>query len=311
MGVVVWLVAAAGLVLVAPAIFLYASVDDSPQSDPRGWQWAAVAAPALALAVTWFSSWRRAHSGATHLWRAAVLLASTNVGGYVVLVRVSGEPITRNYPPPVLAAAAAGVFTLLAVAVFKLLDLRVPVRPAVRPASGGRPARRDGPVPGEIWWGGVALRPGRDPRDCPFVIYRVHPDRLEVLPLSRYPQSAGRQNLEFTPGTDADGNVFARWVELTPRRVELGALRRPDGACPPRLWRQIEKQTEADGPRRAAQSKRTDGQRRDDQKRPTSARGGSGHQDPRQRRPQESSPVPAEDLKRPTRGRSPFWKVNR
>ncbi len=311
MGVAVWLVATAGLVLAAPAIFVYASLDDSPQSDPRGWQWAAVAAPALALAVAWLSSRRRAHSAATHVRRAAVLLASANAGGYVVLLRVSGEPITRNYSPPVLAAAVAGVVTLLAVVVCKLLDLRVPVRAAVGPRSGGEPTRRDGPLPGAIWWGGVVFRPGLAARDCPFVIYRVHPDRVEVLPLSRYPQSGGRQNLEFTPGTDADGNVFARWVELTPRRVELGALRRPDGACPAHLWRQIEKQTDADALRRAERSKRTDGQRRDDQKRPTSPRGSSEQQDPRQRRPEKPSSARIEDLKRPTRGRPPFWKVNR
>jgi len=311
LGVVLWLVAAAGLMLAAPAIFVYASLDDSPQSDPRGWQWAAVAAPALALAVAWLSSRRRAHSAATHLWRAAALLTSTNAGGYAVMVRVNGEPITRHYPPPVLAAAAAGVLTLLAVGVFKLLDLRVPVRTAVRPRIGGGPTRRDRPVPGAIWWGGVVFRPGVAARDCPFVIYRVHPDGFEVLPLSRYPQSAGRQNLEFTPGTDADGNVFARWVELTARRVELGALRRPDGACPARLWRQLEKQADADALRRAEQPQHTDRQQRADQKRPTPASGSSGQRDPRQWRPEEPPPVRVEDLKRPTGGRAPFWKVNR
>ncbi|WP_329564485.1 type II toxin-antitoxin system PemK/MazF family toxin [Kitasatospora sp. NBC_01266] len=145
----------------------------------------------------------------------------------------------------VLAVLAALV--LLALIVFAIGRLRGrrpadPGAPAPRTAPAPRRTGSGSPAPREIWWAEVPFEDGTGAKDRPCLVLRVHGGTATVAKITSKHHAERPGVLALPPGTVADRQGRASWLELDElREVALGHFRRRVGPVDGQLWARVQR----------------------------------------------------------------------
>ncbi|MFF7636612.1 type II toxin-antitoxin system PemK/MazF family toxin [Kitasatospora sp. NPDC008050] len=137
----------------------------------------------------------------------------------------------------------------------RLLAPRRPTRPrtappARRPEPAGRPERpgeRPGgagrtPAPREIWWAEVPFEDGPGSKDRPCLVLRVNGRTATVAKITSKHHAELPGVLALPPGTVADRQGRASWLELDEQReVPLTHFRRRVGPVDGQLWARVQR----------------------------------------------------------------------
>ncbi|WP_327067123.1 type II toxin-antitoxin system PemK/MazF family toxin [Kitasatospora sp. NBC_01302] len=109
-------------------------------------------------------------------------------------------------------------------------------RPGARPGGAGRT-----PAPREIWWAEVPFEDGHGSKDRPCLVLRVDGRTATVAKITSKHHAELPGVLALPPGTVADRQGRASWLELDElRQVPLTHFRRRVGPVDSHLWARVQ-----------------------------------------------------------------------
>ncbi|WP_425556266.1 type II toxin-antitoxin system PemK/MazF family toxin [Kitasatospora nipponensis] len=153
-----------------------------------------------------------------------------------------------NHLHTTVALVGLVVLVVLATAVRTVLRLRDRHRhPAGRPGGRvGTPSRTDRrtgvPAPREIWWAEVPFEDGPGAKDRPCLVLRVHGNQATVAKITSKHHAERPGVLALPPGTVADRQGRASWLETDElREVPLRDFRRRVGPLDAGTWARVER----------------------------------------------------------------------